>query len=60
MVRLNGGTPVIVETGKSAKLTPDALRAALTEKTKWIILNSPSNPSGVLYSRAQLDGLAAV
>ena len=60
MVRLNGGTPVIVETGNSAKLTPATLRGALTGKTKWIILNSPSNPSGVVYSKAELDELAAV
>ena len=60
MVRLNGGTPVIVDTGKSAKLTPQTLRAALNGNTRWIILNSPNNPSGLVYSREELDGLASL
>lgn len=60
MVRLNGGTPVIVETGQTAKLTPGQLQAALTERTKWVILNSPSNPSGVVYSADELAALADV
>ena len=51
IVRIAGGTPVFVscpmETG--FRLTADALRGALTERTRWIILNSPSNPSGAAY-----------
>jgi aspartate aminotransferase len=42
------------------KLTPDALKAAITPKTKWLMLNSPSNPTGAAYSRAELKALAAV
>ena len=56
------GTPVIVncpeETG--FKLTPEALDRAITAKTKWLILNSPSNPTGAAYSRADLRGLCDV
>lgn len=62
MVLANEGTPVIVECTEAAgfKLTPDALAAALTDKTKWLILNTPSNPTGAVYSAAELRGLASV
>jgi aspartate aminotransferase len=62
MTRLAGGTPVIV-TGAAAdgfRLTPDALEAAITPRTKWLIFNSPSNPTGAGYSAAQLRELTAV
>ena len=42
------------------KLTPDALEGAITPRTRWLILNSPSNPSGAIYSRAELQALAEV
>ncbi len=62
VVRLCGAEPVFAradaETG--FKLTPDALAATLTEKVKWLILNSPSNPSGAAYSAAELMALAEV
>ncbi len=54
MVLLAGGTPVIVEAGleQRFKLTPEQLEAAITPKTKWLIFNSPSNPTGAgLYPR---------
>ncbi len=56
MVLLCGGTPIIVDTHEkdAFKLQPAALEAAITAKTKWIILNSPSNPSGAAYSREEL------
>jgi aspartate aminotransferase len=62
MVRLADGPPVIVDTDASTgyKLTPAALAASITSKTKLLILNSPSNPSGIVYSRAELAALAAV
>ncbi|MEO8115435.1 MAG: aminotransferase class I/II-fold pyridoxal phosphate-dependent enzyme, partial [Phenylobacterium sp.] len=62
MVLLAGGTPVSVETTAEAgfKLTPQALEAAITPRTKWLIINSPSNPSGGAYSRAELKALADV
>ncbi|HEX5420656.1 MAG TPA: pyridoxal phosphate-dependent aminotransferase [Gammaproteobacteria bacterium] len=62
IVRLAEGTPVFVEcTERSGFLmTPEQLEAAITPKTKWLILNSPSNPSGAAYSREQLAGLAEV
>ena len=62
MVLLAGGTPVPVEgrlqTGY--KITPDQLEAAITDKTKWLIFNSPSNPTGAGYSREELKGLTDV
>jgi aspartate aminotransferase len=62
MVLLAGGTPVAVPCGieTSFKLTPDQLEAAITPKTKWFIFNSPSNPTGAGYSRAELKGLTDV
>lgn len=62
MVRLAGGTPVFV-TGHEEngfKITPDDLEKAITPKTKWFVLNSPSNPSGAAYSREELCALADV
>lgn len=62
MVLLAGGTPVVVECDQAAgfRLTPDALEAAITPRTKWLILNSPSNPSGAGYDRAQMAALCDV
>jgi len=61
MVLLAGGTPVIVEADKSTfKITPEALDAAISSRTKWIIFNSPSNPSGAAYTEAELKGLTDV
>ncbi|MAV50042.1 MAG: aspartate aminotransferase [Hyphomonadaceae bacterium] len=62
MVKLCGGTPVIVKCGQNAayKLSPEALEQAITPKTKWLILNSPSNPTGAAYSRDELAALGEV
>jgi aspartate aminotransferase len=62
MVLANEGSPVIVPCGEATgfKLTPEALAGALTERTRWVILNTPSNPTGAVYSREELAGLAAV
>lgn len=62
MVRANDGTPVILETTAENryKVTPEALRAAITPRTKWLVLNAPSNPTGVLYSREELEALGRV
>ena len=62
IVSLAGATPVTVETTLESgfKLTPAALEAAITPQTKWVILNSPSNPSGAAYTLAELKALAAV
>ncbi len=62
MVLLNDGTPVIVTCPISDdfKLTPARLREGLTERTRWLILNAPSNPTGAVYSRDELAALAAV
>jgi aspartate aminotransferase len=62
MTILAEGTPVIVECPESQgfKLQPAALERAITPSTKWLILNSPSNPTGAAYSRAELKALADV
>jgi aspartate aminotransferase len=61
MVRLAGGTPVIVSTVATGfKLTAEALKSAFGDRTKWLILNSPCNPTGVVYSAAELRALAEV
>ena len=62
MVLLAGGTPVIATATleDDFKLTPEALEAAITPKTKWFIFNSPSNPTGAGYSRDELKALTDV
>ena len=62
IVALGGGTPVEIVGPQSQgfKIGPEALEAAITPKTKWLILNSPSNPTGAGYTRAELRALADV
>jgi aspartate aminotransferase len=62
MVLLAGGEPVEIvgEAADGFKLKPEVLEAAITPKTKWLILNSPSNPTGAAYTRAELESLAEV
>ncbi|MGE4610571.1 MAG: pyridoxal phosphate-dependent aminotransferase [Paracoccaceae bacterium] len=62
MVRLCGGEPVIVEAPIEAgfKITAEQLESAITSKTKWFIFNSPSNPTGAGYTRAELNALTDV
>ncbi|MES3027837.1 MAG: pyridoxal phosphate-dependent aminotransferase [Pseudomonadota bacterium] len=62
IVLLAGGTPKAVPTTASTgfKLQPADLEAAITPKTKWVFLNSPSNPSGAAYTKAELRGIADV
>ena len=62
MTLLAGGEPVFVtgEEKDGFKLRPEVLEAAITPRTKWLILNSPSNPTGAAYTRAELESLAAV
>ncbi|MGL5272559.1 MAG: pyridoxal phosphate-dependent aminotransferase [Phocaeicola sp.] len=62
MVKLADGTPVVVTAGieQDFKITPAQLEAAITPKTKALILCSPSNPTGSVYSKEELAGLAAV
>jgi len=62
MVLLAGGTPVMVQARleNNFKLTPDQLEAAITARTKWLIFNSPSNPTGAGYSRREMQGLTDV
>ena len=60
IVLLAGGMPVIVPCGDDFRVTPEQLDAAITPKTKWVILNSPSNPSGAAYSEDELRALTAV
>lgn len=62
MVKLAGGTPVIVNAGfeQNFKMTPEQLEAAITPKTRMLILCSPSNPTGSVYSKDELQALAEV
>src|SRR5215472_11325366 len=62
IVLLGGGTPVTVETKleDGFRLTPEALEKAITPKTKWLIFNQPSNPTGACYTREQLKTLTDV
>ena len=62
MVKLAGGIPVIVNAGfeQNFKMTPAQLEAAITPKTRMIILCSPSNPTGSVYSKEELEALAEV
>ncbi|MCQ8183483.1 pyridoxal phosphate-dependent aminotransferase [Methylomonas sp. SURF-1] len=62
MVLLADGVPVIIETGQSQgfKITPEQLRAAITPKTRLLVINSPSNPTGAAYSLDELKALGDV
>ena len=62
MVQFAGGKPVILMAGadQGYKITPEQLEAAITPKTKWVILNSPSNPTGAAYSGDELRALGEV
>ncbi len=62
IVLFAGGTPVAVETTLESgfKMKPEALEHAITPKTKWLIFNSPCNPSGAAYTRAELKALTDV
>ncbi|MBB3772054.1 aspartate aminotransferase [Angulomicrobium tetraedrale] len=62
IVQFAGGTPVAIETRleDNFKLKPEALEAAITPKTKWLIFNSPSNPTGSAYNRTEMKALTDV
>ncbi|MCG7520935.1 pyridoxal phosphate-dependent aminotransferase [Ruegeria sp. Ofav3-42] len=62
MVRLAGGVPVVLSCPASQefKLTPEQLEAAITPRTRWLLLNTPSNPTGAVYTQAELRALGAV
>ncbi|GEP58850.1 aminotransferase class I/II-fold pyridoxal phosphate-dependent enzyme [Reyranella soli] len=62
IVRLNGGKPILVECGENVgfKLRGDGLEKAITPRTRWLVLNSPNNPSGAVYSRDEMGEIARV
>lgn len=60
MVAAHGGVPVVVDCRDGFRLTPDALEAAITPCTRWLVLNAPGNPTGTLYSPDELAALADV
>lgn len=61
MVKLAGGVPIIVQTASTAyKITPEQLRESITTNTKLFIINSPSNPTGVVYTPTEIKALAEV
>lgn len=62
MVKLTGGTPVFIDTqlSNNFKVTEDELKAAVTDKTKALILTNPSNPTGAIYTKSELEAIAAI
>ena len=62
LIRMVGGVPVVVTATEAEhfKITPEKLAAAITPKTKCMILNNPSNPTGMMYSRSELEAIAKV
>lgn len=62
MIKMVGAQPVVVTAGEAAnfKITAEQLEDAITDKTKCMILNNPSNPTGMVYSREELEAIAAV
>jgi aspartate aminotransferase len=62
MIRMTGGVPVELPAGEAQnfKITPEQLEAAITDKTKCVILNNPCNPTGMLYTRDELEAIARV
>ena len=62
IVQFAGGTPVIImaTAAQNYKITPEQLDAAITPKTRWLILNSPSNPTGAAYNATELEALGQV
>jgi len=62
VVKYSGGTPVIIETDDTTnfKITPQQLKEAITPKTKILVITTPSNPTGAVYSREELEGIAEV
>ncbi|WP_174286558.1 pyridoxal phosphate-dependent aminotransferase [Sphingomonas bacterium] len=62
VVQFAGGVPVVVPCGPEVgyKLSPEALEAAITPRTKWVVINSPSNPTGAAYTKAEMAALGAV
>ncbi|MBB4823741.1 aspartate aminotransferase [Sporosarcina luteola] len=61
-VKLAGGEPIFVESGAEAhfKVTAEQIRSAITDKTKAVIINSPGNPTGMIYSKEELEQIAQV
>ncbi len=62
IVQYAGGTPVIIKAGadQQYKVLPEQIEAAITPRTRWVLLNSPSNPTGAAYSAAELKAIGAV
>ncbi|WFW29594.1 MAG: pyridoxal phosphate-dependent aminotransferase [Wolbachia endosymbiont of Menacanthus eurysternus] len=60
MVSLFGGLPIVIKCKQDFKLTPELLRNKITKKTKWLIINSPNNPAGIVYTYDELSKIAQV
>ncbi|WCR59429.1 MAG: Aspartate aminotransferase [Wolbachia endosymbiont of Ctenocephalides felis wCfeF] len=60
MVSLFGGLPVVVKCKQNFKLTPELLKSKITKKTKWLVLNSPNNPAGIVYTYDELKDIAQI
>lgn len=60
MVSIFGGVSIVVKCENDFKLTPEQLKSNITANTKWLILNSPNNPSGAVYTKDELKALSEV
>ncbi|RUM43836.1 MAG: pyridoxal phosphate-dependent aminotransferase [Hydrogenimonas sp.] len=62
LIKYSGGVPVIIETSDETafKITPEQLKEAITDKTKMLIITSPSNPTGAVYTKEELEAIAEV
>lgn len=60
MVKLSGGIPILLHPGKNFKITADTIQKYTTPKTKLLIINSPSNPTGMIYSKKELQDIAKI
>ncbi|WP_333023192.1 pyridoxal phosphate-dependent aminotransferase [Wolbachia endosymbiont of Pentidionis agamae] len=60
MVNLFGGIPIVIQCKQNFKLTPELLESKITKKTKWLIINSPNNPTGAVYTYDELKSISKV
>ncbi|MGL9732678.1 MAG: pyridoxal phosphate-dependent aminotransferase [Wolbachia sp.] len=60
MINLFGGLPIVIKCKQNFKLTPELLKRKITKKTKWLIINSPNNPAGIVYTHDELKDIAQI
>ncbi|MBV0899916.1 MAG: pyridoxal phosphate-dependent aminotransferase [Wolbachia endosymbiont of Fragariocoptes setiger] len=60
MVNIFNGKPILVECHRNFKLTPELLKSSITQKTKWLVINSPNNPTGAVYTYNEIKEISSV